>query len=311
MELSICVVSYECREQLHACLESLRAHRPTVEHEVVVVDNASTDGTVDMLRQDFYWVKLIANDTNRGFSAACNQAVAASTGKVLLMLNPDTQVEHGSLDVLLRFVRERPWIGAVGPRLVRDGDKPELSCREFPTLMNALWNLTGLSRRYSSSRIFGHLDMSWWDHSQPRAVDWLSAAALMFTRTAWEKVGPLDEGFFLAGAEMDWQKRLARLGLERWYLPTTRVHHAPARHWDTAEPGARLPVYRAVIRYFAKHHGPLSSLALRTMVLLTSLIKFIGWLAVTLVPEHRRRALARLRLHLGLMAVALGPTGAR
>lgn len=311
MELSICIVSYQCREHLRACLESLRSHRPTVEHQVIVVDNASTDGTVEMLRQDFYWVKLIVNDTNRGFSAACNQAVAVSRGKVLLMLNPDTRVEHGSLDTLLRFVRDRSWIGAVGPRVVAGDGKPELSCREFPTLMNALWNLTGLSRRFSSSRIFGHLDMSWWDHSQPRAVDWLSAACLMFTRAAWDKVGPLDEGFFLAGAEMDWQKRLARQGLERWYLPTAQVHHTPSRRWDTPDPGARLPVYRAVIRYFAKHHGPLSSLALRAMVLITSIIKSIGWLFAALVPEHRARALARVRLHLGLMAVALSSTRAR
>jgi hypothetical protein len=227
---------------------------------------------------------------------------------VLVMLNPDTQVAHGSLDALLRFVKERPWTGAVGPKILAPSGEPELSCREFPTLMNSLWNLTGLARRYSSSRVFGHLDMSWWDHSQPRAVDWLSAAVLMFTRTAWEKVGPLDEGFFLQGAEMDWQKRLARQGLERWYLPTAQVRHTPARRWDTPEPEVRLPVYRAVIRYFAKHHGPLSSLTLRAMVLLTSLVKAVGWLFAAAVADQRERALARVRLHGGLMAVALGPT---
>jgi GT2 family glycosyltransferase len=309
MELSICIVSYECRDGLRACLESIRANRPTVEHETVVVDNASTDGTVEMLRSEFYWVKLITNEANRGYSAACNQAVGAAQGKVLVMLNPDAQVEHGSLDALLRFVKERPWIGAVGPRLSTGSGEPELSCREFPTLMNALWSLTGLARRYSSSRVFGHLDMSWWDHSQPRAVDWLSAAALVFTRTAWEKAGPLDEGYFLQGAEMDWQKRLARQGLERWYLPTAQVRHTPARHWDTPEPGLRLPVYRAVIRYFAKHHGPLSSLTLRAMVLLTSVAKGVGWLLAALAPGGRARALARVRLHGGLILVALGPTG--
>lgn len=183
--MSVCIVSYQCREKLRRCLESIRAHRPPVEHEVIVVDNGSTDGTVEMIKSDFYWVRVIVNPDNRGFSAACNQGFAAATGKVLMMLNPDTEVPHEAFGTLLRFVQERPWIGAVGSRLVTEHGEPENSCREFPTLMNALWDLTGLSRVFHTSRVFGHYEMTWWDHSEPRAVDWLSGAALMFTRKAW------------------------------------------------------------------------------------------------------------------------------
>lgn len=310
MELSICIVSYQCAEKLRRCLESIRAHRPTVAHEVIVVDNGSQDGTVEMLREVFYWVRLISNPDNRGFSRAMNQAVAAATGEALLMLNPDTEMLHGALDGLFRFVRERPWIGAVGPKLVSPEGDPEMSCREFPTLMNAFWGLTGLSRAFSGSRVFGHFEMTWWDHSEPRGVDWLSGAALMCTRAAWGKVGPLDEAFFLQGAELDWQKRLSRLGLERWYLPTVSVVHYPGRSWGGSEAEEVVRLYRAAFQYFRKHHSILSSPILRTMALLVSLTKALWHTARSLAPAHREEASLRARRQWALCAAALG-AGAR
>lgn len=311
MDLSICIVSYQCKDRLRECLESLRAHRPTVEHEVIVVDNGSTDGTPEMLRSEFYWAQSILNPDNRGFSAACNQGFATSSGKTLMMLNPDTMLTHDAFDGLLRFVRERPWIGAVGPKLLQLDGQPEMSCREFPTLMNALWNLTGLSTAFRGSRVFGHLEMSWWDHAEPRAVDWLSGAAVMFTRTAWEKVGPLDDGFFLQGAELDWQKRLARQGFERWYLPTATILHHPGRSWTGKEADEVVPVHRAAFRYFQKHHGRLSSFALRAMATIAALPK-AAWYGLASVLWSREDQTARRAATEWLLlrtALGVGPRG--
>ena len=313
MDLSICIVSYECREKLRRCLESIRAHRPTAAHEVVVVDNGSRDGTVDMLRSEFYWVRLTANPENRGFSAACNQAVAVATGSVLMMLNPDTEVTHGALEGLLRFVRERSWIGAVGPKLQTPDGQAETSCREFPTLMNAIWNFTGLSQTFSKSKVFGHYEMTWWDHAEPRPVDWLSAAALMFTRTAWDQVGPLDEDFFLQAAELDWQKRLARHGLERWYLPTVQIVHHPGRSWGGDEADEVLPLHRAAFLYFRKNHSALSSLALRLIALAVALPRAMWNDLRSLSPASRdaARNAAKLNWSLCALAVGLGGRGGR
>lgn len=306
MDFSICIVSYKCREKLRACLESLRAHRPPVEHEVIVVDNGSEDGTVEMVRQEFYWARLIANPENRGFSAALNQAVAASSGKVLMMLNPDTIIPADALEGLYRFVVQRPWIGAVGPKLVRPSGEPEMSCREFPTLMNALWNITGLSRAFSHSKVFGHFEMSWWDHKEPRAVDWLSAAALVFTRAAWDRVGPLDEHFFLQAAELDWQKRLARKGLERWYLPTVQITHLPGRSWGGDESEEIVPLHRAAFRYFGKHHGRLSVLALRAMATIVFLFVTLGAALAAAFRPRDKAATGRLKQSFALLKTALG-----
>jgi hypothetical protein len=305
MDLSICIVSYECREKLRACLESIRANRPSVEHEVIVVDNGSTDGAVTMLKEHFYWVRVLANPENRGFSVAMNQAVQASTGKVILMLNPDTEVVGDALGALLRFVRERPWIGAVGPKLVDPDGDPENSCREFPTLMNALWDLTGLSRAFSGSRVFGHYLMSWWDHSEPRAVDWLSGAALMFTRMAWQKVGPLDEAFFLPAADLDWQKRLQRAGLDRWYLPSAQILHHHGRSWGGDEADEIVPLHMAAFRYFAKHHGTLSALALRALTILTFGPKTL-WAALRALVRPSDDARRNVRTASAVLRTALG-----
>ncbi|MCE5216707.1 glycosyltransferase family 2 protein [bacterium] len=306
MDLSICIVSYQCKDKLRECLESLRAHRPTVEHEVIVVDNGSTDGTPEMLRSELYWARSILNPDNRGFSVACNQGFEASSGKTLMMLNPDTLLTHDAFDGLLRFVRERPWIGAVGPKLLQPDAQPEMSCREFPTLMNALWNLTGLSTAFSGSKVFGHLEMSWWDHAEPRAVDWLSGAAVMFTRTAWEKVGPLDEGFFLQGAELDWQKRLARQGFERWYLPTATILHHPGRSWTSKEADEVVPVHRAAFRYFRKHHGPLSSFVLRAMATIAALPKAVWYGLASVLWSRKEQTARRASTEWLLLRTALG-----
>lgn len=306
MDFSICIVSFQCRERLRECLESIRAHRPTVDHEVIVVDNGSTDGTPRMLAEDFYWVRSIINPENVGFSAACNQGLAQARGSILMMLNPDTRVEHDALDALHRFVRERPWIGAVGPKLVDPDGQPEMSCREFPTLLNALWNLTGLSRAFSRSKVFGHFEMTWWDHSAPRAVDWLSGAALVFTRKAWEAAGPLDEEFFLQAAELDWQKRLARRGLERWYLPTVQIVHYPGRSWGGNEADEVVAFYAAAFRYFRKHHGRLSGLALRAMAVAAFGVGLIGAGLRSLIPSRRAAACETARLYAVLLRTALG-----
>jgi len=194
----------------------------------------------------------------------------------------------------------------VGPRLTTPEGQAETSCREFPTLMNALWNLTGLSRTFSKSKVFGHYEMTWWDHSEPRSVDWLSAAALVFTRTAWEQVGPLDEGFFLQAAELDWQKRLARKGLERWYLPLVEIVHHPGRSWGGDEADEVLPLHRAAFRYFRKHHSALSSLALRIIALAVALPRALWQGARMLAPASRNAARKAARLNWSLCALSLG-----
>lgn len=309
MELSICIVSYECRQKLRGCLRSLRTHRPPVEHEVIVVDNGSGDGTVEMLEDEFYWVEAITNEENRGFSAACNQGLATARGELLMVLNPDVEILHNSFEELLQFIRERPWIGAVGPKLVTPDGRVERSCRQFPTMFTGVAHLSGIPRALSTSKVFGRYVDDTEHNCGPRSVGWLSGAALMFTGKAWDKAGPFDEQFFLAAADLDWQKRLQRVGLERWYLPSTQIIHYPGRSWDAGETGKAEEAssfYLAMFRYFKKHHGMAAYLMLRGLTALASAVR-LPWCSLAMLPPQRRkRARKYTQTAWGMLRTALG-----
>jgi GT2 family glycosyltransferase len=255
MDLSIGIVSYNCRDLLARCLESIRAHSGQLSVEVIVTDNASTDDTVAMVREHFPEVRLIASRENLGFAAGTNRALAAAAGDVLMMLNPDTEVRPGALEHLVHFLRERPEAGAVGPRMVGPDDRLQLTCHAFPTLWLTLVGQLGLHRAFRGSRVFGASDMTWWAHDQPRRVDWLSGACIATRRETWEHVGPLDEGYFMYFEDVDWCYRLSRAGYERWYLPDATIVHHEAGSWTEAAEERILAAHRAGFRFFGKNYG--------------------------------------------------------
>ena len=216
MTFTIAIVNYNARALLDRCLAALAAHPPQGGAEVVVVDNASEDGSVEMLREKHPQARLIASGENLGFAAGSNLALQGAHGDVLVLLNPDTEVRPGALETLAVFLGEHPQAGAVGPRLVGPGGELELSCHPLPGLRHVLMGQLGLPRLFPRSRLFGAHDMTWWSHDEPRRVGWVSGACLAIRREAWERVGPLDEGYFLYYEDADWCLRLAREGFECW-----------------------------------------------------------------------------------------------
>ena len=138
MDLSVCIVSYNCRDLLRQCLLSIERTAVSLAHEIIVVDNASGDGTVGMLAAEFPHVVCVANEDNPGFAGGTNQAMARARGATLLMLNPDTEVQPGALEALVGFLGERAWVGAVGPRLIGSDGGVQATCHPFPTLARTL-----------------------------------------------------------------------------------------------------------------------------------------------------------------------------
>jgi len=194
-ELSICIVSWNTSELLDACLRSIAEAPDTVTREVIVVDNASTDDTVEMVQQGHPNVVLIANRENRGYAAGNNQAMAVARGRLILLLNPDIAVHAGALDVLVRLLNERPQAGAVAPRLLLPDGLVQASCRSFPTPDVVLYEALGLSRLFPRNRRFGKYRMTWWDYDDERPVDQPMASALMVRREVLDEVGVMDESF--------------------------------------------------------------------------------------------------------------------
>ncbi len=305
MDLSICIVSYNCRDLLAACLRTIEATAGDLSCEVIVTDNASGDGTVQMLAEDFPHVQVIANGGNAGFAGGTNQAMARATGDVLLMLNPDTEVRPGALTALVEFVRSQPDLGAVGPRLIGPDGELQLSCHAFPTVGRALIAQLGLHRLGARSRWLGAYDMTWSDHAQTMRADWLSGAAMAIPRDAWEAVGPLDEHYFMYFEDVDWCYRAARAGYRCWYLPEAEVVHYEGASWADMQVERVLAAHRANFRFFRKNRGRAVEICVRALVAGGTLLRGIFWTLAWPFGCRVCSPLNRPAMHLAVLREAL------
>ena len=255
--LEIVIVAYRSRDLLEACLTSLRAHGPRAGHQTFVVDNASGDGTADMVRQRFPEVDLAVLATNSGFSYANNVALRNTNAPFVLLLNPDTEVTPGALDHMIDTLRRRTDVGMAGCRLVRpDGTFDHAAKRSFPTPVSALGHFTGLGRRNGSgSRLsqyrataLGELDIG--------EVDAVNGAFMLVRREALEEVGLLDEGYWLYMEDLDWCYAFREAGWKVLYDGRVSVTHVKS---GTAGRHRRLrqnvAFHRGMGRYYRKWHA--------------------------------------------------------
>lgn len=283
VDLSVCLVTWNVWEDLRCCLESLRASAGLLV-QVVVVDNASTDGTVAGLRESFPQVELIVNRQNRGFAAACNQAMAASQGRYLLLLNPDTLVPPGGLPELVAFADRHPEAGIIAPQLRYPDGRLQYSCRRFPTLTAAIFRHTFLGRLFPQVASVSDYLMADWDHQDVREVDWVSGAAMLIRRGLYEEIGPLDENFFWGSEDVDYCWRTHEADWQVLYTPTPHIIHAVGRSTDQAITRTIIRTHRSMYRLYRKHLATSSlkralvwlGVGLRGgMILLPSWIKFL------------------------------------
>jgi GT2 family glycosyltransferase len=286
--LSIIIVSYNTRDLLRECLRSLPAGGDCGPGgvEVFVVDNASRDGSPDMVAAEFPYVKLIRNPINGGFAQANNLALRESAGRYVLLLNSDTVVHDGAFANLIAFLEAHPAAGYCGPKLLNGDGSHQWSAARFPTVLSAPFTMLGCSRRFPNSRHALDLHTSR-GTEKPFRADWFTGAALLVRREALEAVGPLDEAYFLYFEETDWCRKLARAGWEGWYVPAAEIVHYGGRsveHDSDVRPfHGDHPVYwaRSRRRYVRRWHGLLGMwISLSLEIALYGLI----WL------KHRWRA---------------------
>ena len=297
MQVSICIVSYNCREELLDCLRSIEEHGAGVQHEVIIVDNASTDGSAEAAERACSYARVLRNSENRGFAAAANQAAKLARGQILLFLNPDTELKPGALDRVWHFLHERPWVGACGLRLIDSEGKLIRSCRRFPSLWTVTCEALGLSQLFPRTRLFGSYDLGWWAYDRSRPIDWVSGAALAITRRAWELVGPFDEGFFIYAEELDWLRRLRRAQLECWYVHDAVVSHRDGRSWEGLDVLRVLWSHWSLWHYFRKHHGRWHAALVRLMTGLGAALRILVWLLISVAPSLRKTGLTRAGVH--------------
>ena len=259
LALSICIVNWNTRDYLRECLTSIAQYPPQRAYETVVVDNASTDGSAEMVGAQFPQVRVIANDRNEQYARANNQAIEAGSGQMILLLNPDVRVLEGTIVRLLEFMDANPAAGACAPKLLHPDGRVQRSVRSFPTPGALLADLLGLARIIPRSRILGRYRLTYWDYDSVREVDQPMASALMIRRRALLQVGLFDEQFPLFFNDVDLCYRLRKAAWRIYFVPDAcAIHHVGASTAQARRQALRLS-REGLARFYRKHYrGALS-----------------------------------------------------
>lgn len=340
VDLSVVIISWNVKELLGRCLTSLTANSvgagraapagfsereaqasdqrattsgrqpdASLEVEIIVVDNASGDGSPDMVREQFANVRLIASGSNLGFVRANNRGVAASTGRYILLLNPDTEVLSGTLAGMVTYMDQHPDIGALGPKLLCPDGRVQPSRRRFPTLATAFLESTVLQQRFPHSRVLQRYFIQDKSDDEEQDVDWLVGACLLIRRETWEQVGPLDENIFMYSEELDWCRRAKAAGWRVVYLPWAAVVHHEGQSSSQVVPARHIYFQSSKVYYFRKYHGIVASETLRLFLLATYVFQLVVEAAKWVVGHKRALRRERVAAYLHVLRSGLRVQG--
>jgi len=256
-DVSVCIVSWNIKELLRDCLNSLKAQAGDVRYETIVVDNASSDGSAEMVRDEFPWVKLVDPKANLGFGRANNLAYKHSSGRWVLLLNPDTVVLDRAIEKLVRFADGHPEAGAVGGRtLKKDGVSLERSCCwGSPGLWPLFCKSLGLHIIFKNSAIFNREAMDYWQRDSVREVGVITGCCLMIRREVYEQTGGFDDDFFMYAEETDLCWRIRKTGGRLVFCPEAQIIHLVGESAKKATSNRLFHINRALLKLFRKHYG--------------------------------------------------------
>jgi GT2 family glycosyltransferase len=272
-ELSIVIVSYNTKDLLRECLQSVEREAAGLSTEIILVDNNSSDGSPLMVETEFPQVRVMRCAINLGFGAANNLALEAAQGRYIVLLNSDAFLSDGSLRIARDHMNAHPRAALAGARLVGRDFSWQPSARMFPHVISDALVLTGLAAKFPKSRIFGHFDRTWADPLEPSQADWVPGAFSIIRTEVLDKVGFFDPRFFMYGEEVDLCRRMKEAGYEIWYWPEIVVIHIggeSSRQMRDDGAGAQVVNWRmrSTLLYYRKHHGGMAWLARWVEVLL-------------------------------------------
>jgi len=274
MDISVVIVGWNARHYLELCLESLAAAPPRRSTEVLVVDNASSDGSSEMIKAQFPWVKLIRSEENLGFAKGNNVAIRQCQGSYIALVNPDVIVFSGCLDALADFLDQNPKVGNVGPRVLNPDMTMQSTCRRFPTVWNNFCSATSLATAFKNSKFFAGEHMFYFPHDRTLPVDVLVGCFSMIRREAFNDVGLLDEDLFMYGDDVDWCRRARNAGWQVVFFPGGKAIHDRGK--ITAPYPVRFAVaqQKSVLHYWRKHHGFWGVMGIRSIIFFHHLARY-------------------------------------
>ena len=308
IDLSVVIVSWNTRDLLGACLQSIDNGRGALNVEVIVVDGGSSDGTPDMLTKEYPWVRLIARSDNVGFPKGNNIGLAEAQGRLLLLLNPDTEIEGEALSTMAHYLDTHGDVGIVGAKLLNPDGSIQSSRRRFPSLATGFFESTWLQPIAPNSLMERYYAADLPDNVVSE-VDWLVGACLMTHRAVLEDVGVMDEAYFMYSEELDWCRRVKEAGWKVVYLPEARIVHHVGKSSEQAVTERHINYQRAKLRYFRKFHGRIPSNLLRLTILLNYLFQIILEASKGVLGLKRSLRWQRVRAYWKVIRNGLKPAG--
>jgi GT2 family glycosyltransferase len=287
-DLSIVIVTWNGKKYALECLDSLRPVR--LKLEVIVVDNASTDGTPDAIRESYPEVKVIRNTENQGFAKANNIGMAEATSDILCLVNSDVVVYPGCLEKMVEFMRANPSVGVLGPKMLSPTGGVGQSVNQFPTVWNYLCFALGFHLLLPNSKTFGGYILAGYPYDKTEDVEVLTGWFWMIPRAAFEQVGGLDERFFMYGEDLDWCYRFVKAGWRVVFFADAGALHYGAVSSGQAHSRFYVEMVRANLQYFQKHHGTLGSLGFLVATGIHELLRVVAYGIVYCFNRYKRPA---------------------
>jgi GT2 family glycosyltransferase len=305
-DVTIIIVNYNTRELLLNCLRSVYEQTREGFVKVVVVDNASRDGSAATVAGAFPQVELIANTENRGFAAANNQGLRIAEGRYVLLLNPDTIILDQAVEKAVAFADQNPDVAVVGCQVLENEKTIQRTCFAFPSLLGLILAGTGLNRIFPRSRIFARHNMGWWDRDTQREVDVVSGMFFLVRQEAIRRIGLMDEDYFVYAEETDWCWRFWRAGWRCVFFPSARIIHLDGGGKSTAQASVKMYVQlqKSLLLFFRKHLGRCSCFLARMVFILTMAARAAVWSVGSLFTtqsaarQKRIQSAAALQYHL-------------
>lgn len=275
-KVTIIIVSWNVRELLVKCLDSIYKKITKFNFEIIVIDNNSSDFSAKVIKNQFPEVILIQNKINVGYSAAVNDGLANAKGDYYLILNPDTVVLNDICEIFINFFRNNPNVGAVGGKaLLPNGNIDYCSARNLPNFYTQIFELFYLSKLFSKNRLFGKYNMGYWNHNSVKKVEFISGQLIMVRRIVIENIGNMDDNFFLYYEDTDLCRRIIKDKWDIVYLPQAEILHydsqSAKRHPEQKQ--INLEMFRSMLKYHRKHEGKIIANILRFLLFFTYSIK--------------------------------------
>jgi len=309
-DVSVIIVSWNTQDILRNCLRSIYEQSGDSSLEVIVIDNASTDGSAEMVKKDFQRVILIENSENRGFAAANNQGIAIATGRYVLLLNSDTIVLNNAIDKTLSFADAHPESTVVGCRVLNTDRTLQPTCFMFPSILNMLLSTTYLYKLFSKSKFFGRERMTWWNRNDIREVDVVTGCFMLVRREAIEQVGLMDEQFFMYGEETDWCYRFKQAGYKVMFTPCAEIIHLGGQSTQKKATAMVVQLRKSILQFMKKHHNPFiyRIACLLTVIFLAVRLPIWSVMAFFQRSESSEAAIKKRAYYTGIVNILFGRT---